>query len=125
MSIDNITMTGVPPSPVVSVEKRHEPVGANSLTKKASNEKDPLNKIRDVAKDILKDIKVEQYMNRGISLEIDRDLNIVVVKIVDKESGEVIRQVPLPESIELAKGMKEQLSNMVEEQSGIFIHKEV
>lgn len=125
MSIDNITMTRVPPSPVAPIEKRHEPAGANSLTKKASNEKNLSNKIRDVAKDILKDIKVEQYMNRGISLEIDRDLNIVVVKIVDKESGEVIRQVPLPESIELAKGMKEQLSNMVEEQSGLFIHKEV
>ncbi|MBI4620087.1 MAG: flagellar protein FlaG [Desulfobacterales bacterium] len=120
--LKNIAIPRVPSIPVASGEREHEPAGAKDTTKKVSKEKDLLNKIKEVVKDIS---KMEQHVNTGIRLEIEKDLNIVVVKIVDKESGEVIRQVPLPESIELSKNMKEQLSKMVEDQSGILMYKEV
>lgn len=120
--LKNIAIPRVPPSPIASGEKGHEHGGANGLTKKVLKEKDLLNKIKEVVKDTL---KMERYGNMGIRLEIEKDLNIVVAKIVDKESGEVIRQMPLPEIIELSKSIKEQLSKMVEEQSGILMHEEV
>ncbi|MFA4909450.1 MAG: flagellar protein FlaG [Desulfobacteria bacterium] len=121
--LKNIAIPKVPSIPVASGEKGQHPKRSNEyLPAKGSKEKDLLNKIKEVVKDTL---KMERYGNMGIRLEIEKDLNIVVAKIIDKESGEVIRQVPLPESIELSKSIKEQLSKMVEEQSGILMHKEV
>jgi flagellar protein FlaG len=49
----------------------------------------------------------ELSKNRRLSLEVDRDLKIVVAKIVDQESGDVIRQIPPEEMVELMKYYKE------------------
>jgi flagellar protein FlaG len=44
-----------------------------------------------------------KMFNRKIHLEIDKDLNMVIVKVIDKETDEVIRQIPPEELVELAK----------------------
>ena len=41
------------------------------------------------------------YFNRKIKLEIDQD--IVVVKVIDGDTGKVIRQIPPQELVELSK----------------------
>jgi flagellar protein FlaG len=41
------------------------------------------------------------YFNRKIKFEIDQD--IVVVKVIDGETGKVIRQIPPQELVELSK----------------------
>jgi len=46
-------------------------------------------------------VKVEPRLQ----FEIDRDLNRVIVKIMDGDSGEVIRQIPAKEVLDLAKSL--------------------
>lgn len=70
-------------------------------------------------------LKAELYAQRNISLEVDGDLDIIIVKVIDKESGDVIRQIPIPESIELSKDMRERVSKELKDLSGIIIDEEV
>lgn len=44
-----------------------------------------------------------RYFDRKIHIEIEKELRIPVVKIVDNETGKVIRQIPPEEVIELSK----------------------
>jgi flagellar protein FlaG len=44
-----------------------------------------------------------QQSGSHLQIEVDQDLNRVVVKILSGESGEVIRQIPPQEVIDLAK----------------------
>lgn len=57
-----------------------------------------------------------KLMNRSIQFSIDEGSHDVVVRLIDKESGEVIKQLP-PESIlRLRERMAEMSGLMVEEQ---------
>ncbi|MGL5990452.1 MAG: flagellar protein FlaG [Plesiomonas sp.] len=57
-------------------------------------------------------------MNRQLSFHLDEDLNRQVVSVVDRESGEVVRQLPSKEMLELAKKMADQMA-------GIFLDTEI
>jgi len=50
---------------------------------------------------------LERSYNRTIRFEIDSELDAVIVKIIDKESGDVIRQIPSEELVELSKKINE------------------
>jgi flagellar protein FlaG len=39
----------------------------------------------------------------GLQFEVDRDTDKVIVKVVDRSSGEVIRQIPSEEVVRIAK----------------------
>ncbi len=60
---------------------------------------------------------IRRFMDRMIRLDVDDELHRVIIKLIDKETGEVIRQIPPEELIELAKKMKD-----IE---GLFVDKEV
>lgn len=62
------------------------------------------------------ELKTEQFSNRGIRFEIEDKLDIVLIKIIDKETEEVIRQIPPEEIIELLKNLNER---------GLLVDKEV
>jgi flagellar protein FlaG len=59
----------------------------------------------------------EKLLGRSLKFEIDRELNQVVVKVVDKETGEVIRQIPPEEYVEIMKRLQEV--------NGVFLDREV
>ena len=44
-----------------------------------------------------------KLFNRKIRLEVDKEANMVVMKIIDSETNEVIRQVPPEELVRLSK----------------------
>jgi len=46
-----------------------------------------------------------QQSNSQLQIEVDPDLERVVVKILNGDSGEVIRQIPPKEVIDLAKNL--------------------
>ena len=65
-------------------------------------ELDKLNK--DQIENIFKDLKEKfDYMNKYLKIEIDKDLHEPVVKIIDKRTNEVVRQIPPEYILELAK----------------------
>lgn len=46
-------------------------------------------------------------LNTELKLEVDEETNKVIVKIIDGENQEVVRQIPAEEFVELSKRMKE------------------
>jgi flagellar protein FlaG len=52
--------------------------------------------------------KVREFLQQSgsrLQIEVDQDLNRVIVKILNGDSGEVIRQIPPQEVIDLAKNL--------------------
>ncbi len=52
-------------------------------------------------------VRLKNHLNRQIRLEVDDELHSIIFKLIDKESGRVIRQIPPEEFIELAKKMRQ------------------
>lgn len=44
-----------------------------------------------------------QMRSVGLQFEIDKDIDKVIVKVVDRDSGELIRQIPSEEAVRIAK----------------------
>ena len=52
-------------------------------------------------------LSVVRFFNRKIRLEVEDELNIMIVKVIDKETDKVIRQIPSKEIVELSKHAKD------------------
>jgi len=50
---------------------------------------------------------VIRQVDSHIQISIDRDLNRPVVKVVDSQSGQLIRQIPAEEMLEIAKHLSQ------------------
>lgn len=48
-----------------------------------------------------------QLVRRNLEFSVDKDTQRVVVKVIDAESGEVVRQIPPDSVLELAKYLRE------------------
>jgi len=48
-----------------------------------------------------------QSVQRGLQFRVDKDTNTTVVKVVDSESGEVVRQIPPERTLEMLREMSE------------------
>ncbi|MCL1112564.1 flagellar protein FlaG [Shewanella basaltis] len=46
-------------------------------------------------------------MQKGLAFKVDEDLGIQVVKVIDVATGELIRQMPNEEALEIAKKLNE------------------
>ena len=79
-----------------------------------------IKKEKQSAEEIKKDLDVInsqlKIMNRSIQFSIDDSSHDIVVKVVDKESGEVIRQLPPESAIRLREHMAEAAGLIVEEE---------
>lgn len=62
-----------------------------------NNVKEAIERINDTAK----------FFDRKIRIEVEKDLNIMIVKVIDEETGNVIRQIPPKEIVELSKHAKD------------------
>ncbi len=99
----NITAVGMHDTTVLlKVEKNqgHE-VKENSVAHPAEDRANQKKKISDAISNL------ERSYNRTIRFEIDSASDAVIVKVIDKESGDVIRQIPSEELVELSKKIKE------------------
>ena len=57
-----------------------------------------------------------QHVKPQIELSVDKELNQVIFRFLDKESGEVIRQIPSEKLLELQRFFADQSGLFVEEQ---------
>lgn len=68
--------------------------------------------------DIFDDFKQKfDYLNQHLKIEIDEELNRPIVKIVDKETKEVVRELPPEQLVQLAK--------KIDQMVGLLFDKEV
>ena len=70
---------------------------------------DELEKIKEATNEVLAQLNIQ------LDFDIDKTLGKVIVKVINKETGKVIRQIPPEEMLKIAKRM--------EEMSGILIDK--
>ncbi|AFG34351.1 flagellar protein FlaG [Fervidobacterium pennivorans subsp. shakshaketiis] len=59
--------------------------------------------------------KLKKIFRGEAEFRIDKDTNMVVIKIKDPETGEVIRQIPPELAIKLAKNIQELLGVLMDE----------
>lgn len=66
-----------------------------------------LERAKEDLKEALKEaLMMDDYRNRSIRLEIERDLDMVITKIIDRDSGDVIKQIPLSDIIDIVKDIR-------------------
>lgn len=90
-----------------------------SNTEESSESKKALQLERQSAEDIQQDIETInaelESLNKSIRFSVDDSTKDVVVKVVDKDSGEIITQIPPKEVLELRERMQEMSGLFVEE----------
>jgi len=115
MNVDAINKTPVSPprmrepeEQVVRQRQQHEnlakPQEATAERQERIQPEELLDQIKALTEDGLYSVRFEQ----------ERDLNELIVKVVDQETEEVIRQIPPEELIELAKRLRELSGNIVD-----------
>lgn len=62
-----------------------------------------------------------QSINRNLEFSVDEDVNRTVVRVVDTDTGELIRQIPSEEMLQLARHMRE----MEKATEGMFFNAQV
>ena len=83
------------------VEKKSE----KSNEKTNEGQQLSLDNVKDILQKKMENVKL--LFNGEAKFEIDREADLIVVKIIDKESKELIRQIPPEEAVKLAKAMNE------------------
>ena len=78
---------------------------SNSIKKEDQVTLEDLDKISKIIEERLE--KLSQIFKGEARFEIDRDLDILIVKIVEKNTEKVIRQIPPEVSLKLAKALND------------------
>ena len=61
-------------------------------------------------------LNMTQIFNRKLKFSIDRELDKVIVKVVDSQTNRVIKEIPPKELIRLYSSLKEAIGLLVDEQ---------
>ena len=99
------------------------PVGAPSV-RKSGTAGDPAVGGKEVQQAAREPVKVAPIPTRELNLQVDNELKMIVASVVDKETGNVIRQIPASETIAVAREIKRQLDRMDHHRSGLLVDKE-
>lgn len=127
MSEINITPTPVqvprsPPVQFSSVSNQTIPVTENvaqSLTTEVNALTHQQLSVDTVKAAIVTGNDLLSTVNRNLQFQVDDATNLVVIKIVDNKTGELVRQIPTVEMLDFIKHMKE-----MEGKAGTIMHKE-
>ncbi len=97
--------------------KRREAVSGRSDVSGAEKRRTEQNKTEDLVKERENEkasvpSSLERILRRDLQLEVEEELHMVVAKIVDPESGEVVRQIPPEEMVRIYKRLKEMMPEL-------------
>lgn len=89
----------------------------------AENEQTDANqsKIRDQIEELQ---QFNQNIDRSLQFEVDEELGVTIVRVIDKETDELIRQFPPEELINLSRRLKE-LNEQNTGNSGVLLREKV
>ena len=116
MNIEAVNMAGITQQ---SLQKPSDDVAASRKAKDSGDqvEQAPANKSSVQPEELLTQIKgLTEDGSYSVRFENDDDAQQLVVKIVDTDSDEVIRQVPAEEVLELSARLEELRGNIVNTQ---------
>ncbi len=121
MKIDQIRTQPVIPVRVENAGMESEAIARTSINRESdtTEPRKTLQKGKRSADEIRKDLDVInaqlKIRNRSIQFSIDESSHDIVVRVVDKESGELIRQVP-PESLLRLREQMAEISGLIVEE---------
>jgi flagellar protein FlaG len=84
-------------------------VSAPTKTTDARPDQETVNRAVAKIRDVL------QKSDQSLEIEVDPDLHRVIVKIINRDTNEVIRQIPIKEALELEKRLMDQKGLLIEE----------
>ncbi len=89
---------------------------AEEITKNPEKSQPSKQIINEATEDFEKGLAMLKEIQVGeLHIEFDEEADMKVVKIVDKESGEVIKEIPAKEMVELAKSLNKMLGILFDE----------
>ena len=73
---------------------------------KANGKDDPQSELKDVKQAVSEINKAMQFMSRQLEFSVDTDSERTIVKVIDQQTREVIRQMPTKEALEIGKALE-------------------
>ena len=99
----------------MNVKKPMEDISKVAVEKNKPKFDDEKN-LENILKDFKKKLEKLRIIFRGeAEFSIDRESNMIIVKIKDKETGEIIRQIPPEVVLKIAKSIEEFLGLLLDE----------
>ncbi len=93
---------------IVKVQQNLNPVDREKPSEKVD--------VEDLLKDIEKSIdKIKMIFRGEAQFILDRELNMIIIKIKDRETGEIIRQIPPEVAVKIAKNLQELMGILFDE----------
>ena len=112
-TVDETSQSGRPDLQGISPEREQRPVEIPGQAKEAEKEtKLSEEEVEDVA-EFLND--TASHFNVSLTFKVNDDPDRIVVSVVDKETDEVIRQVPSEEVLQLAERLNEMVGVLFNE----------
>ncbi len=97
---------------IASAKRQDLPVDGEALPSSQSAESK--SELSNVVEEINKHI---QNMSRDLQFSVDEDAGRVVVKVLDSETGDLIRQIPSEEALRIAESISENVGVLFEAQA--------
>ena len=73
---------------------------------KAASKEDAQSELREVKQAVSDINKAMQFMSRELEFSVDTDSERTVVKVIDQQTREVIRQMPTKEALEIGRALE-------------------
>lgn len=107
-NVENTQKTSVQRSNVVRLENH---VNQEQNDQSKVNVEDTLDNIKKSFE------KIKNFLKSEAQFTIDRDLNMIIIKIKNTETGEIIRQIPPEVAVRIAKNLQELIGVLFDERA--------
>lgn len=95
---DRLPNTHVAPTPVVPGSQTANPVQEAEQSQRTYTREQVNQAVEAINKTI-------QAASQNLEFSVDKDMSVVVVKVVDQQTKQVLRQIPTEEALEIAKSL--------------------
>lgn len=116
-SLENSNKTATELKPVDTQRTEFERVEVTANQKDEISQEQVKNQIEEIQ-------QFNQRIDRSLRFEVDEDLGVTIVRVIDKETDELIRQFPPEELINLSRRLKE-LNEQNTGNSGVLLQEKV
>jgi flagellar protein FlaG len=108
----------VPSQPAVQNPQGAVPAQAQPVSEKTSPSRSEQNASRETLQKAVDQAnrKLQTLSSNELQFSIDKETGIQVVKLTDKQTGEVIRQIPSEEMLKIAKSIESMTGSLVSQQ---------
>jgi len=101
---------GLPPAPqqrtAVTPGSTAAARPAAATDSKANGKEDATSELKEVKQAVSEINKAMQFMSRELEFSVDTDSERTIVKVIDQQTREVIRQMPTKEALEIGKALE-------------------